>query len=467
MLMGIKFKANPTEQQKLVLSQWMGCARTIWNAKCDEDAYLRNFAKKYLPIKTYPEVDTKFSTYKNKELTPWLFKCPSQLLRNSATNWYKTYWKFIKGECGRPRRKKKTDEGSIYVTNELFSWKKNSGDSYQLFIGSKNNNIGFLSIKTHKKVKKPKSLYIRKKNGSYTVSFCYEDGLDEKTLKTESKHLKSLKKKSVKELERVTEGVDLGVKVMVQTTKGKYDYSDIAKQRLVSLEKKRKRYQRWMARQIKTSKRRKKTKSKISKTYIKQAEIRHDFCHKTSRKLVDQENISVLVFENLKTKNMTRKPKAKQDEHGRWLKNKAKAKAGLNKAILSKGWYKLVLFSTYKAKRENKVVFKVSPHYTSQECADCGHTQPENRVTRDHFVCQVCGHAENADLNAAKVVKKRAINLIKHSGTELSKTGVLTNPDIGHGDTGKSLEGKPTKARIKKPSNRKELSKKKELVVCV
>ena len=90
----------------------------------------------------------------------------------------------------------------------------------------------------------------------------------------------------------------------------------------------------------------------------------------------------------------------------------------------------------------------MSPHYTSQECADCS-------------------HAENADLNAAKVIKKRAINLIKHSGTELSKTGVLINPDIGHGDTVKSLEGKPTKARIKKPRNRKELSKKKELVVCV
>jgi len=89
----------------------------------------------------------------------------------------------------------------------------------------------------------------------------------------------------------------------------------------------------------------------------------------------------------------------------------------------------------------------VSPHYTSQECADCS-------------------HAENADLNKAKVIKKRAIKLINHSGTELSKTGVLTNPDIGHGELSKTLEGKPTKARLKKPRNRKELSKKKELALC-
>ena len=60
-----------------------------------------------------------------------------------------------------------------------------------------------------------------------------------KKLKTDSEHLKSLKKKSVKELEKISEGVDLGVKVMVQTTKGKYDYSAIAKERLLLLEKKR------------------------------------------------------------------------------------------------------------------------------------------------------------------------------------------------------------------------------------
>ena len=113
-----------------------------------------------------------------------------------------------------------------------------------------------------------------------------------------------------------------------------------------------------------------------------------------------------------------------------------------------------------------KVVFKVSPHHTSQECADCGHIQPENRKTQDSFVCCNCGHSDNADINATKVIKKRAITFIKHSGTELSKTGVLTNKDIGHGDKHKTLEGKPTLAIIKKPSNRKKVSKKKEPPLC-
>ena len=47
MLTGIKLKANPTSNQKLMLSQWMGCARLIWNAKVAEEKYYRTFAWKY------------------------------------------------------------------------------------------------------------------------------------------------------------------------------------------------------------------------------------------------------------------------------------------------------------------------------------------------------------------------------------------------------------------------------------
>lgn len=45
-----------------------------------------------------------------------------------------------------------------------------------------------------------------------------------------------------------------------------------------------------------------------------------------------------------------------------------------------------------------------APPYTSQTCASCGHTDPENRVTGDHFSCSACGHVDHADANAARVV---------------------------------------------------------------
>jgi transposase len=100
-------------------------------------------------------------------------------------------------------------------------------------------------------------------------------------------------------------------------------------------------------------------------------------------------------------------------------------KAGLNKAILANGWYMLESYVKYKAKREAMAVFKVNAAYTSQECAKCDHTHPDNRQSQDKFVCGNCGNVDNADSNASKVIAKRAINLLLDSGTELSKRGVL------------------------------------------
>ena len=76
MLMGCKLKANPTREQKRVLSQWMGCARFIWNAKCEENHYLASFAKRYLPLGTLPSVDQTYAQYKT-ELSSWLSEAPS------------------------------------------------------------------------------------------------------------------------------------------------------------------------------------------------------------------------------------------------------------------------------------------------------------------------------------------------------------------------------------------------------
>ena len=431
MLMGIRFQALPTPEQRLTLSQWIGCARVIWNAKCDEHRYYTTFARKYLPVGTYAPVDQKYSQFKDKELTPWLSQCPSQILRNSAVNWYKTYNNFIKGKCGKPRRKKKHDNISIHLTRELFEFQLYPDGVTRLFIGTKSNNIGFLVLKTHRKFKEPKSIRVKKKNGRYWVSFCYDDPIDESELKTKQEHLDVLQTRTTQELENMVEAIDRGTCCPAQTTDASYDFSPEQKKSLQREERKRKRLQKAMHRGEKGSNRRQKKKWRIARSYEKQANIREDFNHKTSKKLV--KNASVLIFEALKTKQMTKRPKAKVDEQtGRFLPNGAKRKTGLNKAILSVGWHQLEKFTEYKAHRASKVVFKVSAYQSSQECADCGHTHPDNRKRRELFVCLGCGHRENADVNAAKVLKKRAINLIQDSGTELSQRGVLRR-DTGRG----------------------------------
>lgn len=450
-MIGIRLQTNPTNKQKLILSQWMGCARNIWNAKVAEEKYYRTFARKYYPIGTYSPIDTKYSQFKDKELTPWLAECPSQILRNSATNWYETYHNFMKGLCGRPKRKPKTDKGSIYLTRELFEFKQCDDGNMRLFIGTKTNNIGYLSIKKHKAFGIPKSLYIRKEAGKYFVSFCYEQASNDENL-SDKDHLAYLSGASDAWLEENVTAIDRGVTIPVHAGHSTYDFTDNQKRSQSKQQRYIKRLQRKLARQQKQSNQRKVTKHKLSKAHKKITNVREDFCHKTSRTLVDESK--VIIFENLKIKNMTRKPKAKKDKNGKWIKNGARAKAGLNKAVLNVGWYKLELFTRYKATSANNAVFKVAPHYSSQECAECGHAQPGNRKNQAEFICRVCNHIDNADNNATRVLKKRAIKLFKNSGTELAGKGIPLL-STGRGANRKSGKGKSL------PAARDEASKKK------
>ena len=70
MLLGIQLKANPTKNQKLTLSQWMGCSRLIWNSKCEEARYYTTFARKYHSMGTYAPIDQTTAQFKSKTLTP-------------------------------------------------------------------------------------------------------------------------------------------------------------------------------------------------------------------------------------------------------------------------------------------------------------------------------------------------------------------------------------------------------------
>lgn len=435
MLTGIKLRANPTASQREKLSRWMGCARVIWNAKCDEERYYRTFARKYYPVGTYAPVDQTAAHFKDAELTPWLSECPSQIIRNTAVNWYNTYRKFLKGVCGRPKRHPKTDRASIYLTRELFRFDRCADGVTRLFIGTKTNNIGYLSIKNHAAYNLPNSLYIRKERGQYFVSFCYEDGKPEAASYTDD--LAMLAGADRAWLEENTVGVDRGVAVPVQAGDLALDFLPSQKIHTARAGRYIKRLQRRLARQQKCSNRRNRTRQRLSGYHAQRANIRTDFAHQTSRTLVN--GARVIVFEALKTQRMTRRAKPVQDGSGRYLPNQRKAKSGLNAAILNTGWYRIELFTKYKAKAAGKACFCVPAPYTSQECATCGYTHPDNRRTQDEFVCVSCGHSDNADRNAARIIKKRAIELILHPGTGLTNDNELVT---GRGDQRKTSKAK-------------------------
>jgi IS605 OrfB family transposase len=66
-------------------------------------------------------------------------------------------------------------------------------------------------------------------------------------------------------------------------------------------------------------------------------------------------------------------------------------------------------FIEYKAKLSGVPVLMVDPRDTSRRCSNCGHTEKANRRTQSEFLCRACGYSENADLNAAKNIRWRAV----------------------------------------------------------
>lgn len=85
-------------------------------------------------------------------------------------------------------------------------------------------------------------------------------------------------------------------------------------------------------------------------------------------------------------------------------------------------------------------------------------THPDNRRSQSDFICDVCGHIDNADRNAAKVIKKRAINLILHPGMGLSKRGVL------HLDTERGAINKSELTNVSTARGSEALKKKRTVV---
>jgi putative transposase len=353
-----------------------------------------------------------YSQFKTEEKS-WLSHCPSQILRNSCSNWFTAKQRFFKGVAANPKKKKKGTKDTITLTSDVFSLQDellpDGTIGKKLFVGAKNKNIGFLKFYAHREFGNPNQIVIGKKNGAWYVSFSYEN---EKKEKTEEELLQEYSQLDEETLKEITIGIDRGIVIPFQTsTKLSIDFSENAKKILLQKQRRIKKYQKKLAKQKKDSVSRKKTRAKIAKAHEKIFHIRHDFCHKTSHDLAISE-AKIFAVEDLKLKNMTKKPAPKKDKSGKYLPNMAAAKAGLNRELLSKGLAKTIEFLEYKARKHGKLVVKVSPHYSSQECAKCGHTHPDNRKTQSLFSCLSCGNQDNADNNAAKIIAMRGVKFL-------------------------------------------------------
>ena len=418
MQIGVRFRCYPTPEQAQTLAQWIGCQRFIYNAKVREDRYFRRFARTSLQhTGQHLPIDQRYRQFKTDQ-TPWLSEVPSQVLRNGAVRWKQAVSRYFSQLAGRPTLRKKHGRQSVWLTSELFAFmpilntQTQAVVGHRLTLGTKAFPVGDLVFTAHQDYQLPASIHVSVHAGQWTVSFNYDDQRPEPTDQETCEWLRTF---SEIELRSRTVGLDRGVVLPLAGSDGqRFGFSSAQQRHLRQHEQRKRRWQRRQARRTQGSRGWVQAKRRVARTQRARAAIRQDAAHQTSHALAADPRYKLYVFEALKVRNMTARAKPKQDEHGRWLKNGAAAKSGLNQAILAAAWGQTKTYLQYKARRRGKLVITVPAAYSSQECARCGHVHQGNRVSQARFVCQRCGHDENADHNAAQVLAWRGVRAVRN-----------------------------------------------------
>jgi putative transposase len=180
-------------------------------------------------------------------------------------------------------------------------------------------------------------------------------------------------------------GIDLGIKTFAVMSNGEKAVSpDYSK-----LDRKIRQLQKKLARQPKGSKRRDQTRIQIAKLHNQVADLRKDFLHKLSTKIVSENQ--TIVLEDLNVSGMVKNRK-------------------LARAISLQGWYEfraLCEAKSEKFSRDFRVISRWEP--TSQTCSDCGYKWGKLDLKVRSIQCLNCGTKHDRDENAAKNINKVGI----------------------------------------------------------
>lgn len=195
-------------------------------------------------------------------------------------------------------------------------------------------------------------------------------------------------------------GVDRGVAALAATSDGE----------LIALSfwtagerKRRKRLEQRLARQRRASNRRRRTVRQLGQLRARSARRRQHGLHELSHRLATTKG--VIAVENLQVRAMTASARGTAEAPG---VNVAQ-KAGLNREILERGWGELHRQLAYRTGWYGSELIEVPAAYSSQTCSQCGTIHRHARESQARFRCRSCGHTENADVNAARVILGRAL----------------------------------------------------------
>ena len=358
-----KYRIYPNSEQKVFFAKCFGCVRFFYNKSLDDMNEIYKSTGKFKNITP--------ASY--KEDYSFLKEVDSLALSNAQLNRNIAFKSFFSHKTGFPKFKSKRNDQS-YTTNNQGSVKFSNNDRY-------------ISIPkcSRIRIKKHRDFYGGIK--SITVS-----------VTTDNKYYISLlvesEIKPLKESNRSI-GLDLGIKDLIVDSNGnKYKNHKY----LTKSQNKLAKEQRKLSHMEKGSSNRNKQRIKVARIHRHINNQRNDYLHKLSKKIIDENQI--ICIEDLKVKDMMNDSK-------------------LARNISDVSWSRLVSMLIYKANWYGRKVIKIPFNYpSSQLCSICSY---KNSITKDlrirKWTCPECGTIHDRDINAAKNILSKGIEMLTKDGT--------------------------------------------------
>jgi len=187
-------------------------------------------------------------------------------------------------------------------------------------------------------------------------------------------------------------GIDLGLKDFAIVNDGIKTSKYPNAKHLAKHERNLKRKQQKLARKEKGSKSRERARKLVATVHERVSNVRQDYLHKLSRKLVDDNQ--VIVVENLYVKGMVRNRK-------------------LALAMDDVGWGIFVNFLHYKLDREGKVLVEIDRCFPSSKlCSNCHYQVSEMPLDIRTWTCPSCCTHPARDGNYSIHIRAEGIRMI-------------------------------------------------------
>jgi len=385
---GYKYRIYPTACQEEILRKTVGSCRFVYNWALAQRREAWVTSKKSV---SYNATSKGLTELKESPEKSWLNDVSSVCLQQSLRNLDCAFNSFFRKKSAYPSFKSRKNGGSARFMDNAFQIK---GDG--LFLAKIKTPI---VIKWSRQLSStPNSCTISQNAaGQWFALFLCEE---------EIQHLPPTTNKV---------GVDVGIESFCTLSDGQ-KFSQPKK--IKRLRKKLARLQRLHSRKQKSSRNREKARLKIARLHQHVKNVRTDFLHKLSTKLVHENQ--VIALEDLVVSNM--------------IKNRH-----LARAISEQGWRDFRRMLEYKAEWYGRELLIVDRFYpSSKTCSCCGAKASFGLETRT-WTCGACGASHDRDVNAAK-------NILA-AGQAVSDCGVDGRPTKNYVLRGRTL-------RSSKPSQR-------------